>query len=55
MKDTADSQTPSTPVPLIVPEVRKESADAKNFDPKFLEAVETVFKENDELLKRLAS
>lgn len=55
MKDIADSQTPSTPVPLVVPELRKDLSDDKQFDPKFLEAVETVLKENDELLKRLAS
>lgn len=55
MKDVSESQPQSVQVPLVVPEPKAEPLDGKNFDPKFLEAVEIAMKENDELLKRLAS
>jgi len=55
MKDVTDPQIQAVPVPLVVPDNGEKPASTNQFDPKFLEAVELVLQEDDELLKRLAS
>jgi len=55
MKDTGESQPQPIPALPIVPETNAPTLDAKNFDPKFLEVVEIVLRENAELLRRLAN
>jgi hypothetical protein len=51
-----DKTRPIPPVPRIseVAEVGSEQLNEAQFDPKFLEAVECILRENEELLRRLA-